>query len=175
MAKINDLEQIITGCKNGDNKSFALLIDIYSKRCYGYFYRLTGNRNTSDDLLSELFLKLVAKIKTFRSGSFDCWLFTIASNIFKDYLRSKFHRKKLLEAQKQSLQLQKGNKSPDGELFDKLQTKLNELDTETKEVILLRFYSQLSFKEIAEMRCEPIGTTLSKLHRGLKKLRELMG
>jgi len=40
---------------------------------------------------------------------------------------------------------------------------------------MLRFYSRLSFKEIAKMRSEPIGTTLPKLHRGLKKLRELMG
>ena len=39
---------------------------------------------------------------------------------------------------------------------------------------MLRFYSQLSFKEIAAMRGEPIGTTLSKVHRGLRKLRELM-
>jgi DNA-directed RNA polymerase specialized sigma24 family protein len=39
---------------------------------------------------------------------------------------------------------------------------------------MLRFYSQASFKEIAAMRSEPIGTTLSKLHRGLKKLQKLM-
>ncbi|MGA2094130.1 MAG: sigma factor-like helix-turn-helix DNA-binding protein [Sedimentisphaerales bacterium] len=39
----------------------------------------------------------------------------------------------------------------------------------------MRYYSQLSFKEIAELRGEPIGTTLSKVHRGLKRLRELMG
>jgi DNA-directed RNA polymerase specialized sigma24 family protein len=39
---------------------------------------------------------------------------------------------------------------------------------------MLRFYSELSFKEMAEMRGEPIGTTLAKVHRGLKKLRELM-
>jgi RNA polymerase sigma-70 factor, ECF subfamily len=42
-------------------------------------------------------------------------------------------------------------------------------------VIIMRYYSQLSFKEIAESRGEPIGTTLSKVHRGLKRLRELMG
>jgi RNA polymerase sigma-70 factor (ECF subfamily) len=55
-----------------------------------------------------------------------------------------------------------------------LQVQLGKLDTDTRELIMLRFYSQASFKKIAEMRSEPIGTTLSKLHRGLKKLRELM-
>ena len=65
--------------------------------------------------------------------------------------------------------------SDEGEVrLDKLQVHLNRLDADTRDLILLRFYSELSFKEIAELRSEPIGTALSKLHRGLKKLRELM-
>jgi RNA polymerase sigma-70 factor (ECF subfamily) len=55
-----------------------------------------------------------------------------------------------------------------------LQVQLDRLDAETRELIMLRFYSEASFKEMAAMRSEPIGTTLSKLHRGLKRLRELM-
>ena len=51
---------------------------------------------------------------------------------------------------------------------------LKRLDADTRELSMLRFYSQLSFKEIAKMRSEPIGTTLAKLHRGLKRLREFM-
>jgi RNA polymerase sigma-70 factor (ECF subfamily) len=63
----------------------------------------------------------------------------------------------------------------EGEVSDRLQVKLARLDADTRELIMLRFYSQLSLKEIAHMRSEPIGTTLSKLHRGLKRLRELIG
>ena len=55
-----------------------------------------------------------------------------------------------------------------------MQMRIKRLDSNTQELIMLRFYSQLSFKEIAKMRSEPIGTTLAKLHRGLKKLREAM-
>jgi len=62
----------------------------------------------------------------------------------------------------------------DGALSDRLQQGLNRLDAETAELIVLRFYGDLSFKELAEMRAEPIGTTLSKVHRGLKKLKEWM-
>jgi RNA polymerase sigma-70 factor (ECF subfamily) len=51
---------------------------------------------------------------------------------------------------------------------------LKRLDSDTRELIIMRFYSQLSFKEIASVRSEPIGTTLAKTHRGLKKLRQLM-
>jgi RNA polymerase sigma-70 factor (ECF subfamily) len=67
-----------------------------------------------------------------------------------------------------------GPKHSEDDRADKLQKELDKLDADTRELIMLRFYSQLSFKEIAEMRSEPIGTTLSKLHRGVKRLRELM-
>jgi len=176
MAKSDDLAQIIIGCKNRDCKCFSQIVDMYASRCYGYFYRLTGNNDLSDELLSELFVKLVEKIGSYKGGSFEGWLFKIASNIFHDYLRGKQRRKKLLDVQKKQIESQITEpKQSDNEQIDKLQIQLRKLDTDTRELIMLRFYSQLSFKEIAVIRSEPIGTTLAKLHRGLKKLRELMG
>jgi len=175
MTKSDELAQIIIGCKNGDSNCFSQVVDIYASRCYGYFYRLTGNNDLSDELLSELFVKLVERIASYKGGSFDGWIFKIASNIFHDYLRTKQRRKKLLDFQQKQLELEVTEpKQSDNEQIDKLQIQLTRLDTDTRELIMLRFYSELSFKEIAAMRSEPIGTTLAKLHRGLKKLRELM-
>ena len=175
MAESEKLARIIDGCKRGDAKCFSMLVDMYSSRCYGYFYRLTGNKDVSDNLLSELFVKVVGKIGSFKKGVFDSWLFKTASNIFHDYLRAKYREKKLLENQKEQLEsrLTEPGQSETRQI-DNLQIQLNKLDAETRELIMLRFYSQASFKEIAVMRSEPIGTTLSKLHRGLKKLRALM-
>jgi len=68
----------------------------------------------------------------------------------------------------------KTQKQSDLEQLDNLQIQLNKLDTDTRELIMLRYYSQLSFMELSKMRSEPIGSTLAKVHRGLKKLRELM-
>jgi len=175
MTESNDLARVITGCQRDEAKCFAQIVDLYASRCYGYFYRLTGNNDISDELLSELFVKLVEKIGSYKGGSFESWLFKIASNIFHDHLRSKQRRKKLLETQKTELESETTEpKQSDGGLTDKLQIQLARLDEETRELIMLRFYSQLSFKEIAQMRAEPIGTTLAKTHRALKKLRELM-
>jgi len=175
MAKSDDLAQIITGCRQGNARCFSQIVDIYADRCYGYFYRLTGSSDVCDELLSELFVKLVEKIESYKGGSFEGWLFRIASNIFHDYLRGKQRRKKLLETQKTLLESETTEyKRSDDEQIEKLQKQLERLDTDTKELIMLRFYSQLSFKEIAQMRSEPIGTTLAKMHRGLKKLRALM-
>jgi RNA polymerase sigma-70 factor (ECF subfamily) len=175
MADKNDLARIITGCQAGKPEEFERLVDIYAKRCYAYFYRLTGNAEISDDLLSELFVKLVEKIGSYRGGSFESWLFKTARNIFHDYLRAKQHRSKLLQVRKRQFESSlTETKKSSREQIDKLQIQFGKLDTDTRELIMLRFYSRLSFKEIAKMRSEPIGTTLSKLHRGLKKLRELM-
>jgi RNA polymerase sigma-70 factor (ECF subfamily) len=171
----DDLAQIIVGCKNGESQSFSKVVDLYSSRCYGYFYRLTGNTDISDELLSELFVKLVEKIKTYKGGSFESWLFRVASNIFHDFLRNKQRQKKMLDFRKDEFDSEViESKKSDGEQIDKLQIQLSKLDDDTRELMMLRFYSELSFKEIAEIRSEPIGTTLAKLHRGLKKLKECM-
>ena len=175
MTKSNDLAQIIVGCKNGDAQCFSQIVDMYASRCYGYLCRLTGDKDVSDDLLSELFVKLAEKIGTYKGGSFEGWLFRIASNVFHDYLRGKHRQKRLLDVRKKELGSGlTGQRRTESERVDKLQIAIGRLDAETRELIMLRFYSQLSFKEMAKMRSEPIGTTLSRLHRGLKKLRMLM-
>ncbi len=175
MSDNDELQQIIDGCKNGSEESFSRLVDIYSGRCYGFFYRLSGDRDLSDDLLSELFVRLVEKISTYKGGSFGGWLFTTAYNIFQDYLRGKHRRGKLLEGRRDLVELEQaaGGKDDD-EVMDELQKQLSKLDSEAKELILMRYYGQLSFKELSEARGEPIGTVLSKVHRGLKKLRARM-
>lgn len=175
MPMSDDLAQIIKGCQLGDEQCFARLVDLYSGRLYGYFYRLTGNRDVSDELLSELYVRLVEKIALCQGVAFEGWLFRIASNLFHDYLRRKQRHRKLLDAaQAQSESDLYEDAHAEDELWDSLQKQLGKLDTDTRELIMLRFFSQLSFKEMAQMRSEPIGTTLAKTHRGLKKLRGLM-
>jgi RNA polymerase sigma-70 factor (ECF subfamily) len=152
---------------------------MYAGRCYGYFYRLTGDRDLSDELLSELFIRLVEKIGSYKGGAFESWLFKIASNIFHDHLRGKQRRRRLLDARRAEIELEPDLNEPrrsdmSEDRLGKLQIQLNRLDADTRELIMLRFYSELSFREIAELRSEPLGTALSKLHRGLKKLRALM-
>ena len=176
MVKNDELARILAGCKSGDEDCFSQLVDMYSSRCYGYFYRLTGDRSLSDDLLSELFVKLVQKIGSYRGGMFESWLFRIASNIFNDHLRGKQRQAKVLDVRTRQFEEDQPiePKLSEDDSIDKLQRHLNKIDADTRELIMLRFYSELTLREIAEMRSEPIGTTLSKLHRALKRLRRMM-
>jgi RNA polymerase sigma-70 factor (ECF subfamily) len=100
----------------------------------------------------------------------------VASNIFYDHLRDKQRQQGLIEAHVKRLEEDERLAGADdgGEQSDQMQKQLGRIDEETRELIMFRYYSDMSFKEIAEMRSEPIGTTISKVHRGLKKLRELM-
>jgi len=175
MAETINLAEIIAGCKAGNAASFEQLIDAYGGRCYGYFYRLTGNRELSDDLLSELFVKLVTKIGSYKGGSFESWVFRTATNIFHDYLRAKQRQQKAMDVRKDEVALREAGTGRGGsERIDELQVQLEKLEPDTRELMVMRYYSQLTFREIASIRAEPIGTILSKVHRGIKKLRELM-
>ncbi len=165
--------QLIDRCKAGQADAFDELIELYGSRCFGFFYRLSNNRAVAEDLLSELFVKLVEKIGGFGDGSFDHWLFTIAGNLFKDHLRSRYRQQKLIETKANDIRPETEPERPN-EMSERLQQALSRLDPETSELIMMRFYADLSFRELAEKRNEPIGTTLCKIHRGLKKLRELM-
>ncbi|NLK41343.1 MAG: sigma-70 family RNA polymerase sigma factor [Planctomycetes bacterium] len=170
-------ETFLERLKKRENSAFDELVDCYAGRCYGYFYRLCGNAEQSEEFVSELFVKLVEKIDTFDGGSFDKWLFTVASNLFRDHLRRQYRYKRLLDeaADYQRSQIdESADQSSHEAISDRLQWALEKLDTDTAELLMLRYYSQVSFKDLAEMRNEPIGTTLSKVHRGLKKLRFLL-
>ena len=173
-----DLDAVIAGCKRGDSESFSRLIDAYGSRLYGFFYRLSGDKTTSDDLLSELFVKLVEKIRHYRGGHFDAWLFTVANNIWRDSLRARLRHDKALEGRKAQLEIDAKKERISGleaDMIDRLSRELENIEQDSRELIILRYYSQMSFKEIAETQGMPIGTVLSKVHRGLAKLRELMG
>jgi RNA polymerase sigma-70 factor (ECF subfamily) len=98
----------------------------------------------------------------------------MASNLFVDYIRAKKRREKMLGQVAKEIQNETQPDPADDYMTDKLTRQLQRLDAETAEIIVMRYYSGLSFEELAKIRKEPLGTCLSKVHRGLKKLRQLM-
>ena len=175
MNEADNLRDIIKKCQQGNEQAFAELVDMYSDSCFGYFYRVTGNAEISNDLMSELFLKLVQKIGSFKGGSFKSWIFRIASNLFYDHLRFQQRQKRLLEGKTERFEEPDEVVGSELENYDQLQAALSKLDQDTVELLMMRYYSDMSFKELSQARGEPIGTTLAKVRRALIKLREIMG
>lgn len=181
------LEQKIQQCQMGSADAFAWMLEEYGPRLYGYFFRTTGSSGVADDLVQELFVRLLEKIGEYRhEGRFEHWLFRIAANLTRDYFRRQKKTPVFFSV------LEKNNKDsswPEGlagneketesplerqEQMDQLQDALKQLSDLDREIILARHYSQLSFDQLAQQFQMPIGTVLSKVHRGLKILRRIL-
>ncbi len=185
------LAEVIERARSRDPGAFDLLVDTYGSRMFGYFFRLTGSRDDADDLLQELFIRVVRTIPTYRhEHHFDAWLFRIATNLVRDRLR------RIRAGRNAGLDHRGTGDSDDGdpleehpdlaaaapqdamlraEQVDRLQLAIDRLPGQEREVICLRHFSGLSFREIAETMGTPLGTALARAHRGLARLRELMG
>ena len=150
MAKSDDLARIIIGCQQGDEECFSQLVDMYSGRLYGYFYRLTGNRDISDELLRELYVKLVEKIHTFEGrSSLYTWLYRVATNIALEKLQDK-HKRYVTSSLDDPVYAEKGNIEPfeladfdknnlgDEDMQNYLNSVLNEMNEILRTVFVLR-------------------------------------
>lgn len=181
------LDQKIKLCQMGSADAFAWMLEVYGPRLYGYFFRTTGSSGTADDLVQELFVRLLEKIGEYRhEGRFEHWLFRIAANLTRDYFRRQKKTPVFFSV------LEKNNKDsswPEGlagneqetesplerqEQMDQLQDALKQLSDLDRQIILARHYGQLSFDQLARQFQMPIGTVLSKVHRGLKILRRIL-
>jgi RNA polymerase sigma-70 factor (ECF subfamily) len=178
------LDEAIARAQAGDPGGFDVLVDAYASRVYGFCYRFTGSRADAEDLLQEVMLRVVRRIGDYaHRGRFEAWLFRIAANLVRDRARQAAGRPGSapidsgdgIDALRRAPDQRQA--SPDFRLrlredVDELQGALEKLPAAEREVIVLRHFSEMSFQEISEAMGAPLGTTLARAHRGLRKLRE---
>jgi RNA polymerase sigma-70 factor (ECF subfamily) len=178
---------IVELARAGKDEGFRQLLAVYGPRLYGYFYRCTGSHHDAEDLLGELMVRLVRRLVGYDDrGRFEPWLFRIAANLVRDRIRRSRSSPPAasLESEGPSGQsLEEGLASPPapveaallaGEVRQELAGALEQLDERSRQMVLLRHFGQMSFKEIAEVFDCPVGTVLAKVHRALKTLRGLL-
>jgi len=180
------LAGIIAAARRGDPAAHAALVDLYGARLFGFLFRMAGRREDAEDLLQEVFLRLVRMIATYQDdGRFEPWLFRIAANLVRDRIRRLRRRPgdrpggSDAGEEDRTGELPAGAAPPDatleqGEARDRLAAALRQLPEPEREVILLRHFSQMSFREIADATGTPLGTALARGHRGLARLRSIM-
>jgi RNA polymerase sigma-70 factor (ECF subfamily) len=183
------MAELVEACKAGDQAAYERLVAIYSPRLYGYLLRLVGRPDDAEELLQEVFLRLVRSMDKYRhDGQLTAYLFRIATNIVRDRARRRKVRPTQVSDSEATdeggltleAQLPGDGPSPDDSLHhreraDRLHAALEKLPEEQQQVILLRHFSELPFGEIAELMDCPVGTVLARAHRGLKRLREIIG
>ena len=184
MAEPRQPRALITAAMAGAEGAWEGLMAAYGRRLYGYFFRATGSRQDSEDLLGEIMLRLVRNIGGYDDrGRFEPWLFRIASNLVRDRIRrSRSHPTSVSLESGDDEQVSLGetiseeSDPVDGGLLgdenrDALSAALEKLPEEARQMVLLRHFGDMTYKEIAEIYNCPVGTVLAKVHRALKMLR----
>lgn len=139
-------------------------------RVRAYMFCACSNTSDADDLAQECFLRALRNWSRFEGkGSRQAWLFAIARNTQVDWLRKRRRDARLADPGAYVLCGTLQTAPDDVETVWKT---VRDLGAEYREVIHLRFAADLSYVEIAEMLGVPIGTVRSRLHRGLKAVRE---
>ncbi len=179
---VETLETLIRRAQQKDASAFDAVVEIYAPRLYGFLFRLTGHREDAEDLVQEVFVRLVRMFGQYRhEDRFEPWLFRIASNLARDRFR-RIRRTPPIASLGGNEEIQTADEGParrakgedEGEDRERLQAGIDRLPDGEREVILLRHYGELSFAEIAELMDTPLGTALARGHRGLSKLRAWM-
>jgi len=161
--------------------AFKTLYHRYNEAIYNFIRRYTGNREIAQDLLQESFTRIWFAAHTFdqQKGNFKGWLFKIALNITRNEMSKKrydyFYQDISDFAGKDSNVLtSKTQPNLDFELKDTVSYVLNQLKPYLKEIILLKHYHQLKFKEISEITNTPVGTLKARFHRAIARMKELL-
>ena len=176
-------ESVIIRVCSGDSDAFDDLFRQYQKTVYRTAYLLTGERETADDVLQEVFISVWRYCGTYnpQKGSFQTWLNRITVNCCNKKLK-KMNRNKPLSIEKiqdEGAQLNAGNPSNPEEInitreeYERLLRAMAELSAELRTVVVLRFFNDLSYGEIAEAAAIPLGTVKSRLNAALKQMNHL--
>lgn len=184
LCKLSD-EQLVKNYANGDNSAFDILLPRYQQKLYSYILFLVHDSEVADDLFQETFVKAIMTIRQGRyveTGKFSAWLTRIAHNLVIDKYRQDtnsnvisndasdtdlFSSAALTETTVEMKMITEQSLADVGKL-------LGELPESQREVLYMRFYQDLSFKEIAEETGVSINTALGRMRYGLINLRKIV-
>jgi len=169
----------------GDSKSFEILIERHRNRLFSYIFYMVKNRHKAEDIFQETCFKAITSMldgKYFESGRFLPWVTRIAHNLIVDLFRQE-KQLNICSTESFSAPLLNSPQYSDNTIEDKLvqdqiytdvRNLLDYLPDEQKEIILLRHYGDLSFKEISENTGVSINTALGRMRYALINLRRLI-
>lgn len=165
-------QEIIEQCKKGNLKEFEKLYDSYFKKIYRFIYYRTGHKETAEDITSQTFIKALEKIQRFdlSRGTFSAWIYCIARNKVIDHYRT---RKSELDIS--GVWGLGKDPNPDIEARDRLreaENYLKKIKKDQREIVLMRVWDGLSYKEIAEITGKNEANCKMIFSRTIGKLKE---
>jgi RNA polymerase sigma factor (sigma-70 family) len=174
---VNDTD-VMNAVKNGQVERLAILFEKHHLKLFNFFLRLTGNRNVSEDLVQDVFIRILKYRSTYKGSSrFSVWMFQIARNAHYDFLRKNKNQSRF-SLEEQFRGTASGELSPYGQTelrqdIDLLRQALSKLPVRKREILLLSRFQGMRYKEIAELFDCHIGTVKAHVHRSIKELRKI--
>lgn len=174
--------QLLSLYKNGDEEAFKILLEKYRNRVYTCIYLIVKDRYVAEDLTQDVFIKVIKTVKGGKyneEGKFLPWLLRISHNLAIDYFRKQkrnptiinddgtniFNSLSFAENDSESNRINK-------ETHKKIRELIKTLPKSQREVLIMRHFTNMSFKEIADMTGVSINTALGRMRYALINLRK---
>ena len=180
-ASVADRDLVATAV-SGVEGSFEELVRRYQRPISAYVYRMVGDYDSALDLTQEIFIKVYASLRRYRSEfKFSTWIYKIAHNAAVDHLRRSSTREQSLmnssDGDQYELPIESGRLSPEQESEQKerrieIESVVRTLPSNYRELIILRHSQDLTYEEIVEVTGLPLGTVKNRLFRAREMMRQ---
>jgi len=162
---------LLNQAQAGDAQAFGVLYDAYIKKIYDFIYYKTFHRDTAEDITSQTFLKAWKNIRQFKEGSFSAWLYSIARNSVTDHYRS-FRETSNIEDCWDLSDREDWESLLDNDLkLESIKQAMAGLKSADRELIVMRLWLDLSFKEISEQLGKSEGAVKMSFGRAITRLK----
>jgi len=178
-------EQLALLYVGGDNKAFDELLSRTQEKLFTYIMFVVRDHDLADDIFQETFVKAITKLQQGQytdSGKFQFWITRIAHNVIMDYYRAQRNEHIIEPTADNDLSNIKGASILDSyretelvneQILCDVKKMMNALPAPQREVVYMRFFQQLSFKEIANVTGVSINTSLGRMRYALINLRRM--
>ncbi len=178
-------EELALSYTNGSNRAFDILLERNQSRLFSYILFVVRDREQANDLFQETFVKIITKLqegKYTTTGKFGAWIMRIAHNVIMDWYRSKRSDKTVEQGNDNDLSkfspadlldLNVENRYVNDQVMSDVKKIMNLLPATQREVVFMRFYQDLSFKEIAELTNVSINTALGRMRYAILNMRRI--
>ena len=151
----------------------SILFDRYNIRIYNFFNKMCQNKMVSEDLTQDVFIKVIKYRTSYKSGNFAAWIYTIARNIFSShYQKVKKERSNTIDDDRLDANETLVSESNQEEL-EHLQKALLKLSNSDRELIVMHRFQEIKYEQIAQIIDSTENAVKVKVHRALKKLKEI--
>lgn len=178
-------EKLALSYIDGNNKAFDELLTRNQDKLFSYIFFVVRDEDKANDLFQETFVKVITKLHQKRyvdSGKFSAWIMRIAHNVIMDWYREQRARNLVEPTEENDLSNLSGNdvldvnvenKYVNDQIMTDVKKMMNMLPPTQREVVFMRFYQDLSFKEIAELTGVSINTSLGRMRYAILNLRRM--